>query len=43
MKYIEVVYISSDGSLDAFNRAFATMPWMAIPYTDEKRIQTLKR
>lgn len=41
-KRIEVVFCSIDGNEPAFNRNFAEMPWCAIPYTDETRIQNLK-
>ncbi|KAK9109337.1 hypothetical protein Sjap_017397 [Stephania japonica] len=30
----EVVFVSSDEDIDAFNRYRACMPWLAIPYSD---------
>lgn len=30
-KNIEVIYVSSDGSVDEFNGYYKTMPWAAIP------------
>lgn len=30
----EIVFVSSDHNLTAFNSYFGTMPWMAIPYGD---------
>lgn len=33
----EVVFISSDRSQESFDHYFATMPWLAIPYAEEKK------
>jgi nucleoredoxin len=41
-KKIEVVFASIDGNLAAFERNFAEMPWTAIPFSDDTRIQNLK-
>lgn len=37
----EVVFVSSDRSIDSFGQYFKTMPWLAIPY-DDARIRQLK-
>ena len=37
-KRFEVVYVSLDESLEAFERNYKEMPWLAIPFTDEGRI-----
>lgn len=37
-KRLEVVFCSIDGNEAAFERNYATMPFLAIPYTDEQRI-----
>ena len=39
----EVVFVSVDGNNDAFERNFKDMPWFAVPYDDESRIQSLKQ
>ncbi len=40
---MEIVFCSNDGNEAAFERNYATMPFVAIPYTDEQRIQNLKQ
>jgi nucleoredoxin len=40
-KVLEVVFCSSDGNDAAFERYFAEMPWLAVPYGDH-RISNLK-
>lgn len=42
-KLFEVIFCSIDGNEDAFERNYAEMPWCAIPYVDEQRIQNLKQ
>jgi nucleoredoxin len=42
-KKIEVVFCSLDGNEQAFERHYKDMPFCAIPYTDEQRIQNLKQ
>ncbi len=37
-KRVEIVFCSNDGNEAAFERNFATMPFCAIPYTDDQRI-----
>lgn len=37
-KDFEVVFVSLDGSLKAFEINFKEMPWLAIPYTDKEKI-----
>lgn len=34
----EVIFCSNDGNEAAFERNYAEMPWLAIPYTDDQRI-----
>ena len=41
-KKIEIVFCSNDGNEAHFERNFATMPFPAIPFSDEQRIQNLK-
>ena len=38
-----MIFCSIDGNEAAFDRNFSEMPWTAIPYTDETRIQNLKQ
>ncbi len=40
---MEIFFCSNDGNEAAFERNYATMPFAAIPYTDEQRIQNLKQ
>jgi nucleoredoxin len=40
---VEMVFCSIDGNNDAFERNFKDMPFKAIPYTEEQRIQNLKQ
>jgi nucleoredoxin len=40
---IEIVFCSIDGNEAAFERNYGEMPFAAIPYTDEQRIQNLKQ
>ena len=42
-KKLEVVFCSIDGNEAAFERNYEEMPFCAIPYTDEQRIQNLKQ
>jgi nucleoredoxin len=42
-KKIEVIFCSNDGNEAAFERNFQTMPFLAVPYTDDQRIQNLKQ
>ena len=35
--------MSIDGSAEAFERNFTEMPWLAVPYSDEPRIASLKQ
>ncbi len=41
-KNVEVIFVSLDGNEAAFNRHFALMPWLALPYEDEARVAALK-
>ncbi len=38
---IEIVFVSSDNSQQSFNEYYEIMPWLAIPYGDD-RIKKLK-
>jgi len=40
-KDIEVVFVSSDKNDDDFNRYFGTMPWLALPFSDQARKEAL--
>jgi nucleoredoxin len=40
---MEVVFCSNDGNEAAFERHYAEMPFLAVPYTDDQRIQNLKQ
>ena len=42
-KKIEIVFCSLDGNQAAFERNYAEMPFCAVPYEDEQRIQNLKQ
>ncbi|KAM3710910.1 hypothetical protein ACB098_01G068500 [Castanea mollissima] len=39
----EIVYVSSDEDLNAFNNYHALMPWLAIPFSDLETKKTLNR
>lgn len=38
----EVIFVTDDRAPDHFERNFSKMPWLAIPYADEHKKQTLK-
>jgi len=40
-KSFEIVFVSSDKDEASFKQYFATMPWLAVPYADRTRQQTL--
>ena len=42
-KQLEVIFVTIDGNEDAFERNYAEMPWLAVPYKDEARISSLKQ
>ncbi|XP_061359275.1 probable nucleoredoxin 2 isoform X2 [Gastrolobium bilobum] len=39
----EVVYVSSDEDLDAFNSFYGNMPWLAIPFSDLETKKALNK
>ena len=39
----EIVYMSSDEDLNAFNNYHALMPWLAIPFSDLETKKALNR
>ncbi|GFZ10482.1 hypothetical protein Acr_21g0010810 [Actinidia rufa] len=39
----EVVFVSSDEDLDAFNNYYASMPWLAVPFSDLESKKALNR
>lgn len=39
----EIVFVSSDEDLDAFNNYFRTMPWLSIPFSDLETKKALNR
>ncbi|PSR99554.1 Nucleoredoxin like [Actinidia chinensis var. chinensis] len=39
----EVVFVSSDEDLDAFNNYYASMPWLAVPFSDLDSKKALNR
>ncbi|XP_020219816.1 probable nucleoredoxin 2 [Cajanus cajan] len=39
----EIVYVSSDEDLDAFNSFYGNMPWLAIPFSDLETKKALSR
>ena len=39
----EIVYVSSDEDLNAFNNYHALMPWLAIPFSDLEAKKALNR
>ncbi|XP_027355338.1 probable nucleoredoxin 2 [Abrus precatorius] len=40
---IEIVYVSSDEDLNAFNSFYGNMPWLAIPFSDLETKKALNR
>lgn len=41
--HFEIVYVSSDEDMDAFNSFYETMPWLAIPFSDLETKKALTR
>ena len=41
-KDVEIIYISRDNTLEEFTEYYSKMPWLAVPYEDSSRRQTLK-
>eukprot|EP00262_Sarcandra_glabra_P020734 TRINITY_DN8409_c0_g1_i1.p1 TRINITY_DN8409_c0_g1~~TRINITY_DN8409_c0_g1_i1.p1 ORF type:complete len:252 (-),score=28.38 TRINITY_DN8409_c0_g1_i1:251-1006(-) len=41
--HFEIVYVSSDEDSDAFDRYRATMPWLAVPFSDLESKKALNR
>ena len=39
----EVVFVSSDEDLDAFHNYYASMPWLAVPFSDLESKKALNR
>ncbi|KAK7283430.1 hypothetical protein RIF29_12944 [Crotalaria pallida] len=39
----EIVYVSSDEDLDAFNSFYGNMPWLAVPFSDLETKKALNR
>ena len=42
-KQFEVVFVSIDGSEDAFNRNYSEHPWLAVNYNDESQVNNIKQ
>ena len=42
-KNMEVVWVSGDDDLEEYQNYFKKMPWVAIPFGDSNRIQTLSQ
>ena len=42
-KKFEVVFVSIDGSEQAFKKNFSEMPWLAINYNDESQVNNIKQ
>ena len=42
-KEFEIVFVSIDGSMEAFKRNFADMPWLAINFDDEAQVNNIKQ
>ncbi|KAF0922479.1 hypothetical protein E2562_037263 [Oryza meyeriana var. granulata] len=40
-KSFEVVFVSGDSDLEAFNAYFAKMPWLAVPFSDSEGLSNL--
>ena len=40
---MEVVFVSSDRSVDTFREYFKTMPWLAIPFENDDQIAMLMK
>ncbi|XVE56209.1 hypothetical protein DITRI_Ditri03aG0219400 [Diplodiscus trichospermus] len=41
--YFEIVFVSSDENLDAFNSYRESMPWLSIPFSDLQKKKALNR
>jgi len=41
-KQCEVLYVPLDKTEAKFEESYGAMPWLAIPYSDEARIKSLK-
>jgi nucleoredoxin len=42
-KGLEVIFVSSDRDDDSFQEYFKEMPWLALPYSDRERKETLSK
>ena len=42
-KQCEVLYVSLDKNQNDFAEDYAQMPWLAVPFTDQERIKSLKQ
>merc|ERR1712130_685283 len=42
-KGLEIVFVSSDRDEDAFKEYFNEMPWLALPYSDREKKDTLSK
>ena len=41
-KKLEIIYVSNDENQEKFDAYFEDMPWLAIPYSDKKRLAVLQ-
>lgn len=41
-KDVEVIYVSRDNTPEEFNEYYSKMPWLAVPFEDATRRQSLK-
>ncbi len=42
-KQCEIVYVSLDKKQQEFEEHYAQMPWLAVPFTETKRLEELKK
>lgn len=42
-KQLEVIYVSLDKNEHDFKEHYGTMPWLAIPFNDKARAQSLRQ
>jgi len=40
---LQVVFVSSDENVQQWNNLFAKMPWLAVPFTDQRRLAALSQ
>ncbi|XP_076447768.1 nucleoredoxin-like [Babylonia areolata] len=40
-KKFEIIFVSSDKDQESFDKYFAKMPWLAVPFVDQRKVEKL--